>query len=52
MGLFNVKKRRLQGDLIVAFYYLKWANRKAGEELFIRVCNNRTRGKWLSTGRG
>ena len=28
----------------MAFYYLKGADRKAGEGLFIRVCSNRTRG--------
>ena len=35
LGLFSLGKRRLQGELIVAFQYLKWAYRKDGEGLFI-----------------
>ena len=31
----------LQGDLIVAFQYLKGAHRKAGEGHFIRACSDR-----------
>ena len=44
LGLFSLEKRRLQGDLMTAFQYLKGAYRKAGEELFIRACCGRTRG--------
>jgi len=44
LGLFSVKKRRLQGDLLAAFQYLKAAYRKDGEGLFTRVCTDRTRG--------
>ena len=44
LGLFSLKKRRLQGDLTVTFQYLKEAYGKAGEGLFIRACSYRTRG--------
>ena len=36
LGFFSLEKRRLQGDLIVAFQYLKAPYRKAGEGLFVR----------------
>ncbi|PKU47482.1 rna-directed dna polymerase from mobile element jockey-like [Limosa lapponica baueri] len=44
LGLFSLEKRRLWGDLIEAFQYLKGAYRRAGEGLFVRVCSNRMRG--------
>ncbi|KAK4828315.1 hypothetical protein QYF61_025327 [Mycteria americana] len=43
LGLFSPEERRLQGDLLEAFQYLKGAYKKAGEGLFIRKCSDRMR---------
>ena len=43
LGLFSLEKRRLWGDLIAAFQYLKGAYRKAGKGLFIRACSDSIR---------
>ena len=41
IGLFSVEKRRVGGDLIAAFQYLKGAYRKVGQILFTRTCSDR-----------
>ncbi|PKU40205.1 hypothetical protein llap_9487 [Limosa lapponica baueri] len=44
LGLFSLEKRRLWGDLKMAFQYLKAMYRRDGDGLFIRECNDRTSG--------
>ena len=44
VGLFSLEKRRLQGDLTVAFQYLKGSHKKDEDKVFSRACSNRTRG--------
>ena len=44
LGLFSLERRRLWGDLIAAFQYLKGAYKQEGERLSTRLGSDRTRG--------
>jgi len=52
LGLFSLEERRLQGDLIAAFQYLKEAHRKDGDMHFSRACCDRTTGNGFKLKKG